>query len=258
MRKFKINNILSKITIVALLLFSASCTSVKPPSKPLSLGPCPLPTTVKEMKQNVYHTVAPGETLWRISQMYNVDEEMIKKVNKIFNVRDIEIGQKLIVPDASPRKDVVTLYPNSKWKYIIIHHSATDVGSSTQINNAHKNRGWEGGVGYHFVIDNGTCGKADGQIEATPRWIKQMDGAHCKANNMNERGIGICLVGNFSVEKVTPKQMRSLIFLVEKLRKFYKISNARILRHGKVRNAKTECPGRKFPWSEFLRQLKKG
>ncbi len=201
-----------------------------------------------------YHIVAPGETLWRIGKMYDVDVETIKKVNRISNVRKVDIGQKLFIPGASARKNIVTVYPNKKWKYIIIHHSATEVGNSMQFNASHLRRGWKG-VGYHFIIDNGTYGKDDGQIETGPRWLKQDNGAHCKASDMNEKGIGICLVGNFSRGRPTRKQMKSLTYLVNELRSYYKIPKNRILGHGQVKGARTECPGRRFSMKRFKSRL---
>ena len=208
-----------------------------------------------DVRSGVYHSLAPGETLWRVAQMYDVDVRTIKDVNNIANERDLEIGRRLYVPKAAGRKNVITLYPSRKWKYIIVHHSATDKGSSTEFNTAHLNKGWDNGVGYHFVIDNGTCGKDDGQIEISPRWTKQMNGAHCKAGEMNEKGIGVCVVGNFSEGKVSSRQMSSLVFLVKKLSTYYKIPNRNILGHGQVPGAKTECPGTRFPWKTFRNKL---
>lgn len=205
-------------------------------------------------RQGIYHSVAPGETLWRIARMYDVDQDTIARVNKIRDPRDMDIGARLYIPAAAPRKHVITLYPSDKWKYIIVHHSATDTGSSEHFNAAHINRGWQG-IGYHFVIDNGTAGKDDGQIETGPRWINQRDGAHCKASGMNEKAIGICLVGNFSVDNVSHRQMESLVYLVNLLRKYYNIPKSRIMGHGMVPGAKTECPGKKFPWNNFMARL---
>jgi len=186
--------------------------------------------------------------------MYNVDAETIKRANRITDVRDIEIGRRLYIPDAAGRRHVITLYPGRRWKYIIVHHSATDWGSSSEFNKAHINKGWKG-VGYHFIIDNGTCGKDDGQIETTHRWIKQMDGAHCKAGGMNTSGIGICVVGNFSDDMISPRQMASLTYLVRTLKGYYNIPDRNIMGHGKVPGAKTECPGKRFPWSVFRSRL---
>jgi N-acetyl-anhydromuramyl-L-alanine amidase AmpD len=72
---------------------------------------------------------------------------------------------------------------------------------------------------------------------------------------MNPRAIGICLVGNFDEEKISAKQLESLVFLVNKLRRHYKIPINRIMGHGEVTGASTHCPGREFPWREFIEHL---
>ena len=207
------------------------------------------------MRQDVYHVVGPGETIWRIGKMYDVRMDDIARANNLRDITALEMGQKLLIPDAMPIRPVVSLYPSTKWKYIIVHHSASDEGNALGIYRAHRSRGWDT-VGYDFVIDNGTAGKEDGQIEASPRWIKQLDGAHCKAGNMNSQGIGVCLVGNFSKEDVSQKQMDSLVYLVNILRSYYTIPSQNILGHGQVPGAQTECPGTKFPWSGFYSDLR--
>ncbi len=239
---------LKRSSLLLLIILLSSCATSRV-SQPVS-------APYAGVRQNTYHSVAPGETVWRIAKMYNVDSDAIVKANKIRDVSDINIGEKLFIPNAAIRKNVLTLYPSNKWKYIIVHHSATDYGSSREFNEAHLKRGWEG-VGYHFVIDNGTCGKEDGQIETTPRWIKQKRGAHCKADGMNPKGIGVCLVGNFSDGRaVSSKQMNSLVYLVTKLKNYYNIPDNRIMGHGQVSGAQTECPGKKFPWKTFWSKMR--
>lgn len=204
-------------------------------------------------RQNVFHTVAPGETLWRISKMYSVPLKDISSANNL-RTEVLEKGQRLLIPNAGPISPVVSLYPSKKWKYIIIHHSGTDEGSSLSFDKYHQGKGWDG-IGYHFVIDNGTKEKQDGQIEVSPRWIKQENGSHCRASCMNTKAIGICLVGNFSKESVSSKQMDSLVYLVNTLRKYYKIPAKKILGHSQVAGATTECPGKNFPWIKFRNKL---
>lgn len=206
--------------------------------------------------QNLFHVVAPGETVWRLGKMYNVKPEDIMRANNLNTPQELEIGQRIVIPGAGTQvpRPVITLYPSSKWKYIIIHHSATDEGSAIDINKAHNVRGFKG-LGYHFVIDNGSGGKSEGQIEMSPRWIKQQDGAHCIASGMNHRGIGICLVGNFSQDALSDRQLDSLVYLVEKLKEYYKISDRNIMGHGQVYGAHTECPGKLFPWRKFFQKL---
>lgn len=240
--------------IIGLTVILSSCVRV--PIKPTAPSGPQVYTQPSGpfLRQNVFHVVAPGETIWRISKMYDVKIADIARANNLKAPEKLEIGQRLIVPQAAPIKPVIALYPSDKWKYIIIHHSATDEGNSLNFNKLHKRKGWAG-IGYDFVIDNGTDGKKDGQIEATPRWIKQQKGAHCRASDMNSKGIGICLVGNFSKSRVSEKQMDALVYLVNILREYYKIPESRIMGHGQVSGARTECPGKYFPWHEFYRKL---
>ncbi|MCF7916334.1 MAG: N-acetylmuramoyl-L-alanine amidase [Candidatus Omnitrophica bacterium] len=246
-----------KILSIFLLIFLASCARAPvyktvPPSQRVDYPQLP-----PAARKDLVHTVGPGETVWRIAKMYNVDTKAVVRRNKINNPRKIEMGQKLVVPQAAPIRPVVTLYPTQKWKYIIIHHSATDMGNALAFNRYHNLRGFTRGLGYHFVIDNGTKGKFDGQIEVSPRWLKKQDGAHCRAGGMNCKAIGVCLVGNFNSGKITQKQMDSLVYLVNKLSNYYQIPKSNILGHGQVRGAQTDCPGKKFPWSRFWYELKK-
>lgn len=243
--KFLTKQIIRFLILFGFLLNLTSCATA--PKRAVSFPP--------PYRKDVVHTVAPGETLWRISQMYSVPVATIMSANQLTDKNTLKMGQRIRVPRASPLKPVVPLYPSRKWRYIIIHHSATETGNSLTFHKSHLQKGWDRGVGYHFVIDNNQSGKQDGQIEVTPRWIKQEDGAHCKASDMNVKAIGICLVGNFSQEHVSRKQMDSLVYLVNKLRRYYNIPAPNILGHGQVPGANTECPGKNFPWSQFKRQV---
>ena len=208
------------------------------------------------LRADVFHRVAPGETVWRLAKTYDVTPEEIMRANRIERPEDLKMGQQVRIPRAAPPNVFIPLYPSRKWQYIIIHHSATDSGDALTFHDSHFARGFDHGLGYHFVIDNGTLEKDDGYIEVSPRWLRQQDGAHCKASNMNAKGIGICLVGNFSRDQVSKKQLDSLVFLVDKLRRYYNIPFWRIMGHGQVAGAATECPGKNFPWEEFNRRLR--
>ena len=249
------------LNILALLILSscarAPVTQTQPfhTIEPYPTMPHKIATAPEVMRADVIHEVAPGETVWRISKMYDVQMEDIVRENDLRDPSKLEKGQRLLVPQAAPLRTVIPLYPSRKWDYIIIHHSATDVGNALSFDYVHSNkRKWEG-LGYHFVIDNGTSGKEDGQVEISPRWIKQQDGAHCKADGMNYNGIGICLVGNFSEDSVTSKQMESLAYLVNVLKEYYAVPDSNILGHGQVSGANTECPGTRFPWRDFRTRL---
>ena len=140
-----------------------------------------------------------------------------------------------------PRSWIPNVTPRP-WKWIVIHHSATPAGNAAVFDKMHREKGWDE-LGYHFVIGNGPQ-SGDGQIEVGPRWPKQKWGAHAKTpnNEFNERGIGICLVGNFDVERPTPAQMRSLTRLVAYLMRTYNISPRDVIGHGETKA--TDCPGR--------------
>ncbi len=129
------------------------------------------------------------------------------------------------------------------WRWIVIHHSATDSGSAATFDTWHRARGWDE-LGYHFVINNGRGG-TDGAIEVGPRWRKQKWGAHCKtpSNRYNDYGIGICLVGDFNKARPTAAQLKSLRKLVTFLSDCYHIHPASILGHRDAPGTNTACPG---------------
>ena len=60
------------------------------------------------------------------------------------------------------------------WDYIVLHHTASESGSVASIHEEHLRRkdkngnAWLG-IGYHFVIGNGS-GMDDGEIEPTFRF----------------------------------------------------------------------------------------
>jgi N-acetylmuramoyl-L-alanine amidase len=234
---------------ILLLLSSVYLTACAGPRPRTIVMPLPAPGPSAGMRSDITHKVGPGETLWRISKMYDVPVASIMSANHLKDKDNLNMGEELRIPHAAEIKPVVTLYPSKKWRYIIIHHSGTEEGSALQFHRSHLNKGWDKGVGYHFVVDNGASEKLDGQLETTPRWIKQEDGAHCKAGEMNTRAIGICLVGNFDTDRVSRKQMESLVY-------DYNIPLDHIIEHGKVHGASTHCPGKRFPWDEFMDRLR--
>jgi N-acetyl-anhydromuramyl-L-alanine amidase AmpD len=140
------------------------------------------------------------------------------------------------------------------WKYVVLHHSAHDTGSYAQIDRDHRQiQGWNG-CGYHFVIGNGSE-SPDGQIEIARRWTEQRSGAHCRNGRtaeVNEYGIGICLIGDLDKSPPTPRQIQAARALVAYLRDRYSISTDRIGTHAVLANAPTACPGKNFPTAAIL------
>jgi hypothetical protein len=154
--------------------------------------------------------------------------------------------------DKVPAEWIPTAKKLNNWNWIVVHHSATPTGGAAAFDKMHKAKGWDE-LGYHFVIGNGTDTR-DGQVEVGSRWPKQKWGAHTKTpgNDYNERGIGICLVGNFDVSHPGEAQMKSLATLVAYLMKTYHIPADRVLGHRDCKS--TDCPG-KFVNIAKVRQL---
>lgn len=201
------------------------------------------------------HRVAPGDTLWSIGQQYGVPYREIMRVNGLTDPAQLAGGRLLVIPRPQAVQARIPLHPNPRWTHIVVHHSALVRGNAKLIDRAHRRQGFTNGLGYHFVIDNGTARRRDGEIEVGPRWLRQQEGAHCNAGGMNQHGIGICLVGDFTSRPPSPAQMAALLYLVQQLRAYYQIPVSRIIRHRDVPGKATACPGDRFPWRAFVARL---
>lgn len=151
---------------------------------------------------------------------------------------------------------------------IVIHHSSVIPGSSIAerlpLNLAgwdefHRKRGFGAfywghtyHIGYHYLIF------PDGTVrQGRPEYCV---GAHAKGFNSY---LGIVLIGDFSTKdnrkgdkaplEPTAEQMHSLTLLCQRLRRRYNIPVSRIVRHSDI--GRTECPGDRFPYAEFLQQI---
>lgn len=142
-----------------------------------------------------------------------------------------------------------------RWKNIVIHHSATPRDTPQGMDRYHRSKGWENGLGYHFVIGNGV-NYADGRVYVGSRWKRQIAGAHCGTrpgrflgiwrsdNYFNEHGIGVCLIGNLDQSRPTAKQLAALQRLTQFLRARTGIGSSKIYGHGQIKS--TDCPGRRL------------
>lgn len=149
------------------------------------------------------------------------------------------------------------IYPNKAdrpWRYIVLHHSAAAGGNYDQIDAEHRKILGIDGCGYHFVIGNGN-GSGDGQIEVAQRWTNQKQGVHCRnarTHDVDEYGIGICLVGDLDKQAPTPRQIAAAKALIAHLSTRYDIAQGRVQTHAHLAATKTVCPGRHFPSGEIL------
>ena len=140
------------------------------------------------------------------------------------------------------------------WRYIVVHESASVNGGLAKIDAEHRKQKGYSSCGYHFVIGNGSD-TPDGRIEVAERWSNQAAGAHsrdARAPEVNEYGIGICLVGEFDSVAPTDRQMESLRALIAYLQGRYHVPNENVGTHALFASKPIPCPGGKFPGSEIL------
>lgn len=81
-----------KIILILILLGLSGCSTVPPYSGPT------LPVSAQGFG-GVRHRVEAGQTLWRISKLYDVDIDDIIRLNHIPEDTAIEIGQVLLIPN---------------------------------------------------------------------------------------------------------------------------------------------------------------
>lgn len=214
--------------------------------------------------------VAPGDTLSQIARRFAITPETIASLNRLADPSRIYPDQVLLVPTGpesrlpaslKERAAAITHVPpgvrRRRWRYIVVHHSAAPSGSARSMHDFHlSGRGWRNGLGYHFVIGNGSA-TPDGFIEVGPRWAKQLHGAHAKSprDRMNQTGIGICLVGNFEETHPTDEQMRALVALVRRLQRRHHIPARNVIGHRDVVEGHTVCPGRNFSIERLRKML---
>jgi LysM repeat protein len=206
------------------------------------------------------YVVKSGDTLSKIARDHKVTVAALKGRNGLRS-DVIRPGQRLEIPgvvDTSHLAPVIAATSKirvdpSRWRHIVAHHSAIEAGNARTYGNEHRRRGMEFGLAYHFVIG---CGRdsGDGQIEVGPRWIQQQRGGHVRNQDVNENGIGICLVGNFENRRPTPKQLAAFTSLVDWLRAGQVAPGCKFSVHRWVDRNHTICPGRHFPYAEMKRR----
>ena len=235
--------------------------------------------------QVVQHTVQSGETLSSIAQKYGVSVTTLVDANYIRDrnlrpgtVLQVPGGRLSALPEPTPPEPVVEqpdsppideswFVPRLSWtrqpvvisrttpmggtpSRITVHHSGDkdDVNADSiawlrqvdlnHIKGINHPEPWAC-IGYHFIID------PSGRIyEGRPL---QYQGAHAGNNLVNRLNIGICLIGNFDVQRVPPAQRTALLSSLDRLCLQYGISRASVFGHKKFKV--TECPGR------FLSQI---
>lgn len=96
----------SILVLAALFIFNIyGCASAPYVSTPTPLAGAP----------GVYHRVQKGETLWRISKMYNVDLDSLIASNRVSDASAIETGQMIFIPDRKEARPPNYRYTNEEF-----------------------------------------------------------------------------------------------------------------------------------------------
>jgi hypothetical protein len=101
-------------------------------------------------------------------------------------------------------------------------------------------------IGYHYGIEL----RGDNYLWLTGRMPDRI-GAHCKEQGMNDKSLGICVVGNYDIVDVPAEAFHLLTVKTKELMEQYAISVANVKPHREFAPYKT-CPGMRFPWSGFI------
>lgn len=141
-----------------------------------------------------------------------------------------------------------------EWKYIVIHHTASEWSSLERIDRYHRQKFEDpDGIEYHFLIGNGKK-RPEGFIELG-RWKLQKLAIHLFKPEGAPQAIAISLVGNLHERKIRPAQYEALRDLVVELARRHKIPPERITTHTRVDGRLTVCPGRHFPFKRLQKDV---
>jgi hypothetical protein len=133
------------------------------------------------------------------------------------------------------------------WQYLIIHHTGAEEKDAEQVRRYHKSLGWRD-IGYNFVIER------NGLV--VPGRSLDQPGAHCLADGMNKKGIGVALIGNLEEHPPWQEQVEALIELMARLMQQHRIPAQNVLGHREVPGAATACPGKYFPLAEVREKVR--
>ncbi|HQP91168.1 MAG TPA: LysM peptidoglycan-binding domain-containing M23 family metallopeptidase [Candidatus Omnitrophota bacterium] len=101
---------LHKIIALFCVFALAGCASVESPSSSPAT-----PQAVQIPKDAICHLVQKGQTLWRISKIYNVDIDDIARINRLPDDSSISTGQNLIIPSATKTNFTSQNYADFIW-----------------------------------------------------------------------------------------------------------------------------------------------
>lgn len=89
------NKLLRLSIAISIVIFLSGCAST---------GPF-LELKERRPPKGVYYEVKRGDTIWKISKLYDIEVERIVKANRLPDATKINVGQKLFIPSAGRSAD---------------------------------------------------------------------------------------------------------------------------------------------------------
>lgn len=184
-------------------------------------------------------------------------EPEVPVTDKLVQILQAKLGERFKdVRDKMPNgKDdkgraVVYGYADShKMPRIALHYSASSAGPTTPLGIARFHvdpvskggRGWPG-IGYHFVIDEGTA-----------YYVGHVDTQRAHVAGRNDEALGICWTGTYNTELPSAPDIEAGKLLIAGLDEFYQ-HKKKLEGHNQMLPGHTLCPGRIVELIPILRQ----
>ena len=73
------------------------------------------PTALLSGMPGVYHRVEKGQTLWKISKIYDVDLDEVVRINRISDASSLEIGQLIFIPNRQKQQSMLIKYTSEDF-----------------------------------------------------------------------------------------------------------------------------------------------
>lgn len=137
----------------------------------------------------------------------------------------------------------------SRWKGIIVHHSAGRDSDLLETDNIHRyhtlTRKWSD-IGYHWLVE-----VVEGHVVAVMGRPSYRTGSHQKGKNGTH--LGVCFVGNFNDAPPRNNMMHEGARLLAGLCVMNGLDASAISAH---RDHKaTDCPGKAFPFDRLVEMV---
>jgi len=139
--------------------------------------------------------------------------------------------------ELKPIKPLIPLNLNMV-KYLILHHPDAVTASPQEINQWHKENGWNCGGYNEYIRKNGVT------------YIMRGDHIGAQCLNFNSVSYGICLEGNYNIEKEMPDAQLKTVIERIKYHKNRMPYNVSIDIHSKFTD--TTCAGQFFPFQKII------